>query len=269
MSDKLLTTKEVEHLVQLNRVTIYRLIRDAGFPALKIGGQWRFPRKEVEHWLEGHGRATETESHRADAFEAHVDTARSVVLTPGEMLSSIEIVSLLKAFSSSIELSILVVNMNGETLVDCPGYQHPFCQFVHGINPVQDTCLPGRQLRLHREHLDNSQSLLDCISGLHYLQTPIWIDELQVGYIVMGPLVTDNSNPAQIQQGLEDFARQHHADSNVLLEQFLTVKRFSNDQICILTDLLSRVVSTMLEIVCRRADAVQRLNTIARLASDV
>ena len=37
MGDQLLTTKEVEHLVQLNRVTIYRLIRTEGFPAL---GAW-------------------------------------------------------------------------------------------------------------------------------------------------------------------------------------------------------------------------------------
>jgi len=263
---ELLTTKEVEHLVQLNRVTIYRLIRDAGFPALKIGGQWRFPRQEVEHWLTNHGRVAHTEDSAEPPAPAPVPGAN---LGPEELLRSLEITSLLQVFSSTVELSILVVSMNGETLVGCPGYQHPFCRFVHEVAQAQETCLAKRQLQLNLQQQQGTQPLHDCISGLHYLQSPIWINQLQIGYIVMGPLVTDTTNPRQIEQSLQDFARQYDTDSDRLLEQFHMVKRFSNDQIRILTDLLSRVVSTMLEIVYRRADAVRRLNTIAQLASDV
>jgi excisionase family DNA binding protein len=268
MDAELLTTKEVEHLVQLNRVTIYRLIRDAGFPALKIGGQWRFPRQEVERWLTNHGRSASAEEAPEAPVAALLPTV-SVDFNPEELLRSLEITSLLQVFSSTVELSILVVNMNGETLVGCPGYQHPFCQFVHKVAQAQDTCLAKRQLQLNPEHTQGTQPLHDCNSGLHYLQSPIWINQLQIGYIVMGPLVTDNTNPRQIEHSLEEFARQYDADNNMLLEQFHMVKRFSNDQVRILTDLLSRVVSTMLGIVYRRADAVRRLNTIAQLASDV
>ncbi|MCB9452897.1 MAG: PocR ligand-binding domain-containing protein [Anaerolineaceae bacterium] len=270
MSDKLLTTKEVEHLVQLNRVTIYRLIRDAGFPALKVGGQWRFPRQEIEDWLANHGRPVEAEpSAEPPPLKPFAEATRPPELTPNDMLSSIEIVSLLKAFSVTVELSILVVDMEGETLVKCPGYQHPFCQFVHRIDPVQDRCLAIHQLQANLARTTRSLSLVDCIPGLHYLQTPIWIEQLQVGYILMGPLITDDVHPAQVQQALTNCARQYGADSRLLLEQFQTVKRFSNDQVHMLTDLLSRVVSTMLEIVYRSANAVQRLNTIARLASEM
>ena len=57
MSDSLLTTREVELLIRLNRVTIYRLIREGSFPAIKVGGQWRFPRGAVEAWLESQSSA--------------------------------------------------------------------------------------------------------------------------------------------------------------------------------------------------------------------
>ncbi len=269
MSDKLLTTKEVEQLVQLNRVTIYRLIRDAGFPALKVGGQWRFPRQKVEHWLTDHGHVAEAESAAPRRPPGHSSPARSPETACAELLSSIEISSLLKAFAATVELSIVVVDMNGATLVECPGYQHPFCTFVHAVDPAHEACLARRQVQTSLKKPPVAPTLFDCISGLHYLQTPIWIDRLQVGYILMGPLVTDAVDPVQVQRALEDCARQYNADSSLLLEQFRAVKRFSNDQIRLLTDLLSRVVSTMLEIGFRRADAVQRLNTIARLASDM
>ncbi|NWG16034.1 MAG: PocR ligand-binding domain-containing protein [Chloroflexi bacterium] len=265
MGVELLTTKEVEHFVQLNRVTIYRLIRDAGFPALKIGGQWRFPRHEVERWLAEHGRT----AAELPAPALPAAPIPSLELNPGELLGSLEIVSLLKAFSTTVELSILVVNMQGEILVDCPSCRHPFCQFVHDATPARDVCFAARSLQRDPQQIHTTQPLVDCISGLQYLQTPVWIDRHQIGYIVMGPLVMENGNPDLVRQSLEDFARQHGADSQALLEQFHLVKRFSNEQVRILTDLLSRVISTMLEIVYRRADAVQRLNKIAQLASDV
>lgn len=51
MDSDLLTTREVEQMIQINRVTIYRLIRESGFPAVRVGSQWRFPREAVENWL--------------------------------------------------------------------------------------------------------------------------------------------------------------------------------------------------------------------------
>jgi excisionase family DNA binding protein len=51
MDNELLTTREVQSLVRLNRITIYRLIREGEFPAIKVGGQWRFPPKHEPSFL--------------------------------------------------------------------------------------------------------------------------------------------------------------------------------------------------------------------------
>lgn len=267
MGAKLLTTKEVEHLVQLNRVTIYRLIRDAGFPALKIGGQWRFPRQEVERWLANHGRVEIHEAPEPPTAPPEPAPLREVPLE--ELLGSLEIASLLKAFSATVELSILVVNLEGKTLSDCPGCRHPLCRVVHEVTQSGDTCFARRSLQLNPRQIQSDQPLIECISGLHYLHAPIRVDDRLVGYVVMGPLLTETIDADKAQQGIRAFAMTHQISNEALLRQFHTVRRFSNDQVRILTDLLSRVVSTMLETVHRRADAVQRLNTIARLASDM
>ncbi|MCA9892126.1 MAG: PocR ligand-binding domain-containing protein [Anaerolineae bacterium] len=268
MGDQLLTTKEVEHLVQLNRVTIYRLIRTEGFPALKVGGQWRFPKEEVENWIADHGRVTETH-HGPQIVGLDDEHDVSLDVEPAELLRSIEIISLLEAFSFTVELSIAVFDIDGKMLVDYPGYQHPFCQFVRQIDPTHGSCFGRHHLLLDEKHTQESPVAFDDIPGLHYLQAPIWTDQVQVGYIVMGPLVMENSDPELVRHGLETLAKRYSASSDGLIKQFETVRRFSNDQVRILTTLLSQIVSNMLEVVHRRTDAVQRLNTIARLAADV
>ena len=52
--DPFLTTEEVEEILQVNPRTVYRLIKRGSIPALRVGRQWRFRRKDVEAWLAGH-----------------------------------------------------------------------------------------------------------------------------------------------------------------------------------------------------------------------
>ncbi len=47
----LLTTKQLQELLQVDRITIYRMLEDGRLPGFKVGGQWRFSRQEIEGWL--------------------------------------------------------------------------------------------------------------------------------------------------------------------------------------------------------------------------
>jgi len=46
-----LTTEEVIAFLRINTRTLYRLIRAGGFPAVRVGRQWRFRRADLEAWL--------------------------------------------------------------------------------------------------------------------------------------------------------------------------------------------------------------------------
>ena len=43
--------KEVGSYLKVTRQTIYRLIKEGQLPAIRVGGQWRFRRPEVERYL--------------------------------------------------------------------------------------------------------------------------------------------------------------------------------------------------------------------------
>jgi excisionase family DNA binding protein len=50
--DELITIKDVAEFLQIAEKTIYRMAADGKIPAFKVGGSWRFRRKEIEKWLE-------------------------------------------------------------------------------------------------------------------------------------------------------------------------------------------------------------------------
>jgi excisionase family DNA binding protein len=49
----LLTTRDLQDLIKVDKSTIYRMAEDGRLPALKVGRQWRFPASEIDAWLAG------------------------------------------------------------------------------------------------------------------------------------------------------------------------------------------------------------------------
>jgi len=47
-----LTVKDVAQLLNVSDKTIYRMIKDETIPCFRVGGQWRFDRREISSWVE-------------------------------------------------------------------------------------------------------------------------------------------------------------------------------------------------------------------------
>jgi excisionase family DNA binding protein len=52
MEEGFLTTEEVLDYLQVNLRTIYRLIKAGKIPAVRVGRQWRFRKRDIDAWLE-------------------------------------------------------------------------------------------------------------------------------------------------------------------------------------------------------------------------
>lgn len=48
MGSNLLTAREVQELLDVDRSTVYRMADDGRLPAVKVGRQWRFPADEID-----------------------------------------------------------------------------------------------------------------------------------------------------------------------------------------------------------------------------
>jgi excisionase family DNA binding protein len=63
MDETFLTTEEVLEYLQVNLRTVYRLIKAGKIPAVRVGRQWRFRKRDIDAWLDsqrprGGSRAT-------------------------------------------------------------------------------------------------------------------------------------------------------------------------------------------------------------------
>src|ERR671933_370458 len=52
IDETFLTTEEVLDYLQVNLRTVYRLIKAGKIPAVRVGRQWRFRKRDIDAWLE-------------------------------------------------------------------------------------------------------------------------------------------------------------------------------------------------------------------------
>jgi excisionase family DNA binding protein len=87
-----LTTEEVLEYLQVNLRTVYRLIKAGKIPAVRVGRQWRFRKRDIDVWLD----AQRPRSHRQAANPANrlqVRDGRARVLVADDEASIRELLS--------------------------------------------------------------------------------------------------------------------------------------------------------------------------------
>jgi len=52
IDETFLTTEEVLEYLQVNLRTVYRLIKAGKIPAVRVGRQWRFRKRDIDGWLD-------------------------------------------------------------------------------------------------------------------------------------------------------------------------------------------------------------------------
>jgi excisionase family DNA binding protein len=71
-----LTTEEVLEYLQVNLRTVYRLIKAGKIPAVRVGRQWRFRKRDIDGWLE----SQKTQSGGGSSSASPMKHGRSRVL---------------------------------------------------------------------------------------------------------------------------------------------------------------------------------------------
>lgn len=82
MDETFLTTEEVLEYLQVNLRTVYRLIKAGKIPAVRVGRQWRFRKRDIDAWLDSQQRPRG--GGRAAAAPAAPATAAPSRTTPTE-----------------------------------------------------------------------------------------------------------------------------------------------------------------------------------------
>ncbi len=167
----LLTTRQVQDILKVDRITVYRMLQDGRLKGVKIGQQWRFPLNEVERMLGVNLPATESAFTGPDPnFPIHcVQTIQDL-------------------FAEVSQISALVINMQGEPLTQV---SHPtrFCQMLLSSPAGQHACRASWQGFARDSAVVDGvggSRFFTCQAGLQYIGAPIFDRDIQVGLFLAG-----------------------------------------------------------------------------------
>jgi excisionase family DNA binding protein len=127
MSD-MLTAKEMQDLLQVDRSTIYRMAETGRLPALKVGKQWRFPGDQVESWLKSQAAAPVTNGggDLAPLMQELARPARDFAPLTRDFASTLPLdcVQLIQdAFAETLGVTLITADLEGRPITQA---SHPF-----------------------------------------------------------------------------------------------------------------------------------------------
>jgi excisionase family DNA binding protein len=96
IDETFLTTEEVLEYLQVNLRTVYRLIKAGKIPAVRVGRQWRFRKRDIDAWLDSQRMRAGTRTpaqQTAPAVRASAGTARPRVLVVDDEASIRDLLS--------------------------------------------------------------------------------------------------------------------------------------------------------------------------------
>src|SRR6516225_3311712 len=105
IDETFLTTEEVLEYLQVNLRTVYRLIKAGKIPAVRVGRQWRFRKRDIDAWLDSQRpRGSSRQAAPAPAAARPPASARSRVLVVDDEASIRDL--LLKTLSLNDEYDV-------------------------------------------------------------------------------------------------------------------------------------------------------------------
>ncbi len=200
MSD-LLTARQVQDILKVDRITVYRMLKDGRLKGVKIGQQWRFPINEVERMVGINLPGADNPQFIADTtFPTHcVQTIQDL-------------------FAEVSQLSAVVINMQGEPLTE---NSHPtrFCKILLASLTGQNACRASWQtFARDSAEVDGKAGakFFTCQAGLQYIGAPVYDRDTQIGLFLTGQFYWQPPEPREEAERIRRIAVTHNLPLNEL-----------------------------------------------------
>jgi excisionase family DNA binding protein len=164
--DDLLTTRQVQDILKVDRITIYRMLQDGRIKGVKVGQQWRFMRREVERMLDQNASPSEAE-----------------ILAPHPVFPTHCVQTIQDLFSDIGQIGALVIDQEGEPVTQV---SHPcaFCKTIMNSAAGQNAC--RKSWKKFVQQSAAGSKYFTCHAGLQYIGAPITDRGEQVGLFLTG-----------------------------------------------------------------------------------
>ena len=204
---ELLTTREVQNILKVDRITVYRMLQDGRLKGVKIGQQWRFPRDEVQRLMNGQ---TAIGSDAPATASAEAQPIPSAAPLPVHCLQTVQ-----NLFSSVSGLASLVLDPAGEPVTALSG-ECALCRMLQTSPSGAQACRDSwREMAAGSV---NGERQFTCHAGLTYLSAPVMDGETLAGWLLVGQARLAPLSAAELAEQSQELARRHALPASAVQE---------------------------------------------------
>jgi excisionase family DNA binding protein len=257
MPDKLLTTRELVDLLQLDRVTIYKMVKDGELPALRVGGQWRFSGEAIDAWLKG--RRDETPAESAPESIPGPAECRLTDLVLPQTLQAIQ-----NQFAELLGVASFITDLNGRVVVPC-NHCSRFCRLVHVKPEGMEACQASwRSISASGEA---GAAVHTCHAGIQYASAPVIVAGQRLGMVTAGQFLTQPPDPAAFAEQAAETGARLGVDGVALAQAMDSIEIVDQARALQITRLLATIANAISAIGYESYQVRQTLAQIARLSA--
>jgi excisionase family DNA binding protein len=244
--NELLTTKQVQELLQVDRTTIYRMLKDGRLSGVKVGSQWRFKRQEIDDLLSS-----------ANAY-------KSVVSSPSEVLPVHCIQSIQNVFAQIAEVGAITTDRHGQPITEISHCQK-FCKLILASPTGKQACIASWE-RLAKDP-DKGPEFRACHAGLQYARGCIKIKGNPTAMVIAGQFYIAPPDSDEETIRIRRLASVHGINHQELIEAALEIPVLDDKKQAQIALWMKEVANTFGEIGDERADMLERLKIISEVSN--
>ena len=243
---ELLTTRQVQDLLQVDRITIYRMLKDGRLTGIKVGQQWRFPREEIEAFLGGGpGERESRPSH------------------PGEVLPIHCLQVIQGVFAEILNVGSVTTDTEGEPITEISN-SCEFCDLILSSPEGREGCVASWR-RLARFPAGGPE-FMRCHAGLQYARARIEVEGEQIALLIAGQFYHGSPDEQAEEERIRELAVKFDLDGEQLAVAARSIRVLGEENESQIGSWLVKVAQTFEDIGRERAELLSRLKQIAAVA---
>lgn len=245
---ELLTAREVQEILKVDRITVYRMLKDGRLRGIKIGNQWRFQAGEIQRLL---GEDTNNEISNEDV--------PSLLDFPFDCVTRLQ-----EIYAGILGIGAVTVNLKGAPLTK-PTVSNEFCRLILASESGSKACQKSWCRVTSRTVSQNAFHV--CHAGLCYFRSPIVINQRLAAWAVSGQFYAAGAHHNHKEVRLQRLAHDHAIPLDQLRAAEQSIPVLKKQQQEKVKEWTPRVAEMVQSFICERSELVDRLQRIAQLSS--
>jgi excisionase family DNA binding protein len=246
MNNTLLTAKQVQDLLKVDRTTIYRMLKDGRLNGVKVGQRWRFYTSEVNDLLSGVKRSG----------ESYISVLEDIL--PLHSMQPIQDV-----FAEIARVGTVTTDKNGLPLTKISN-SCDFCKLILGSDEGRQACIDSWRHLVDQK--DAAPEFTSCHAGLQYARGRIEVKGELIAILVAGQFYIHFPKQEELQKRLQELAKRYSIDLSLLTQASQQISVLNAQDVPQISGWLEQVAHTFEQVSAERADLMNRLRQISAMS---